>query len=195
MRQFLRFLVLPTYLTILALSMVLSTQSVFAYALLGGRWANQPRSGCCLRLGIILEGPMYSYDLTGWNNGISAWNGSLANVYYTKVSYGQSTIGATDTSNSGVGWDGLTNLSPGPGGPTYTAATLYVNQFYTQHYSTGEIQSVSTHELGHLNGLAHVSSCVLMNPYTSGSGGRYTQQCGYINTPRSDDINGVNAQY
>ena len=55
------------------------------------------------------------------------------------------------------------------------------------------IRAIYGHEIGHMVGLAHNKGCVLMNPTTFGPGSRW-QGCG-INTPLSDDINGVNAQY
>lgn len=171
-----------------AIFLLVMTQSAFAYHLLGGRWPNQPHSGCCARLTAAIVLPMTSYDQTGWWNGMDAWNVSPANIVFSENSGGYAPV-MYDTYNSGVGWDGITYIHP-CNSCTYTYDDAYLNYYYTVNYSDAEIQSVSAHELGHVLGLDHNTGCVLMNAYTSTRWGT----CG-VNTPQQDDINGVNAQY
>lgn len=144
-----------------------------------------------------------SSSKTAWNNGVSAWNGSAANYLLLSSS---SDVFVDSQYNSSVGWDGITYFYYSSGNTiSYTFA--YLNTYYTENhvacghwpyadcYTDATRKSVAAHELGHSAGLDHTSTCVLMNPATFGSGGRFTSDCGYINVPKSDDINGVNAQY
>lgn len=120
---------------------------------------------------------------------MSAWNSSAALVYFTsQSSSGQVNMTDEYTTDS---WDGLIQITPCSGsGCSYQYANLYLNYRLTQTYSNGEIQSVAAHELGHATGLDHASGCVVMQAYTNIRWG----SCG-VNTPQTDDINGVNAQY
>lgn len=166
-----------------------SVQTAFAYVLLGGRWPNQPTSGCCASLGVVVAGPMMGHDMEAWSDGLSAWNNSPANIIYNSVGFGQSSILATDTSNSSVTWDGIATLNPCLS-CTYSSANLLLNNHYTRNYSLAQTQAVAAHELGHLAGLDHADGCVLMNPYTN----QRWNTCG-VNQPTNDDVDGVNALY
>lgn len=196
-----------TIVVALILSLTLSvfamgTQVVRAYNLEGPRWPNQPSSGCCLDIDYYIASGTSSTSTTAWNNAVAAWNGSTANYFLVQVS---STNSVGSTYNSSVGWDGITTLYSS--GNTFTNFQSLLNTYYTENHDTcghwpfhdcytdAARKSVAAHEFGHVAGLAHTSSCVLMNPATFGSGGRFTSDCGYINVPKSDDINGVNAQY
>lgn len=174
--------------------------SAQAYGFLGGRWANQPTSGCCLTLTYNSSLTTNTYDQTGWNDALGSWNSSGANVIYISANSSY-LVDLRDTYDSTVGWDGYTRLYVN-GVECYGTSCRwnydisFLNDYYTHDYSRQEIHSVAAHELGHTAGLAHQAKCVLMDPYTFGSyPGRYTSTCGYIYTPQSDDINGVNAQY
>lgn len=191
-RHVLAWCVIGCLSVVLCISFVLTAQ---AYNLLGGRWPNQPVKGvCCAHFHVQYLG-MSSKDSTGWDNGRYAWNVSPANfdVYPYQsavISMGDYNFG----SNGCGGCDGITYLNP-CNSCTYTSASLYENSYYTSmsQYTAAVVQSVTAHEIGHMVGLAHSNGCVLMNPYTFGSGSRWGG-CG-INAPRSDDVNGVNAQY
>jgi hypothetical protein len=177
-------------------------QAVHAYHLEGPRWPNQPSGGCCLYVSYYIASGTSTSSVTAWNSGAAAWNGSAANYL---VESGGATNSLGSTYNSSVGWDGITTLYTS--GNTFTKFQSLLNTYYTENHTTcgfwpfpdcytdATRKSVAAHELGHVAGLDHTSACVLMNPYTFGSGGRFTSDCGYINVPKTDDINGVNAQY
>jgi hypothetical protein len=175
------------WLAVLVTLVSLSPGAVFAYNLEGPTWGNQPSPGtCCASLGFNLS-TTYSVDNSGWPNGQTAWDDSPALIVYGKN--GSSLISLRDTYNSGVSWDGLTQYSYNIFN-NFTSSTGTLNYYYTSGYSTGEIESVATHELGHVAGLAHSNGCVIMvgDTYT-----RWTS-CG-IDTPQTDDDNGINAMY
>jgi hypothetical protein len=165
----------------------LFSQAVYAYNLEGPRWANQPKSGCCATFYIYYYS-MYYQDSVGWDNGRHAWNNTASVNVLDYTTSSCCTITANDVNDNSKNWDGLTQY--GYSGGSFTYAHLFLNFFYTQNYSTGEIQSVAAHELGHMIGLAHSSGCVLMvgDTYT-----RWTV-CG-LNAPVTDDINGANHLY
>jgi hypothetical protein len=170
--------------------LVLQVYPASAYHLLGGRWPNQPYSGCCANIYITYSGSFISSaDRTGWDNGRFAWNNTAsANIFFWTTS-SCCTIVAYDTNDTSTDSDGWTTLYP-CGSCTYNYADLYLNYAFTKNYSSAEIQSVAAHELGHLAGLDHSSGCVLMNGSTATRWG----SCG-INLPQTDDVNGVNALY
>ncbi len=158
----------------LALLLVLTRQA-FAYSLNGGRWSSS-------QISIGFYSSQQSYDRAGWVNGYNAWNNAHTHIHF---SANGGTLDVHDTYRSDVTWDGITYVTINGFG-YFTGVDAYLNYYYTQHYGSGTIQEVAAHELGHSVGLGHVNSCVLMNP-TTGS------RCG--NTPKQDDINGVNSLY
>lgn len=140
---------------------------------------------------------MQSYDETGFLNGIDAWNWSPAPVVFVS---GTSGIALYDTNAGNSGWDGYeteaasTFYCQNPSGyDQFAHAWAELNYYYTSGYyksgSSGAIQSVAAHELGHAIGLGHSSSQTLMAPNTD----RYWTYG--INTPQQDDINGANYLY
>lgn len=175
------------------------SHSAQAYNLFGGKWSGKPAPGvCCANFYVQLLTPMSSKGLTGWQNAISAWNGSSADVVLYTISSSVISAGEYNfgTNSYGCnGCDGITNLNPCYTCSTYIGASLYINTYYTSQsqYTNAVLQAVTAHEFGHLFGLAHSNGCVLMNPYTFGSGSRW-DSC-HINTPQNDDSNGVNSLY
>lgn len=178
-------------LTVILVSLLIPL-STRAYNLEGPRWPGQPSPHHCCADVYWEQDAVYSKDVIGWDDGANAWTDSAAYVIF----YGSNVpnIYAQDTDNSSVGWDGLTSYSwyTGDNGIEYfnNGTVVTLNYYYTRNYGTNETQSVSTHEFGHSIGLAHSSTCVIMNPDTSVRYG----QCG-VYTPQSDDDNGVDALY
>jgi hypothetical protein len=163
-----------------------------AYTLEGPIWPGQPGSHTCCANLTYRNFAGDSKDFNAGTQGANAWDNSAAFVFIRTSLTPQ--IDFEEANNSGVGWDGLTSWSTyrGGNGVTYfnQGMTVQVNNYYLKNYSSGEAQSVSTHEFGHSAGLGHAGGCVIMNGYTGTRWGT----CG-IDTPRSDDDNGVDALY
>ncbi len=161
--------------------------SVAAFHTLGGKWSS------------VYNLPYWYYtsvavDRTAYGSAIGDWNGTATPIWMVSAGHvDYEDVGLFSTTNSGVGWDGLTFLSPSNSANPYTYAQVTLNNYYTGAYSAAQRRSVAGHELGHVFGLAHESGSVLMNPYTCGANSRW---CTYsINTPTGDDVNGINAIY
>jgi hypothetical protein len=148
----------------------LTAASASAYTLEGPRWTNQPHSGCCANFVVHV-----------------LVQNSPANVVMRPTSTAEA-MNAEDYYNSNTSEDGYTQYSYTGG--SFTTADSNLNDYYVLHYSAGEAQSVGVHELGHAMGLGHAPGCVIMNAYTSTRWG----SC-HIDTPQSDDTNGINSLY
>ncbi|AJT40356.1 matrixin family metalloprotease [Psychromicrobium lacuslunae] len=129
-----------------------------------------------------------SASRTAWTSGISDWNDASAGVSLSTTSgTGTATLG--DANDSSVGWDGITYYSWNNNTNIVTDVSAYLNVAYTASYDAAKRKGVAAHEIGHVLGLDHTSSCVLMNPTTPDR-----TDCG-VSTPQSDDVNGVRSLY
>jgi len=132
---------------------------------------------------------------TAFLNGSSAWSHSLANVEFYPGTGNYNSPQTYKIENvSGNGQDGVTYIYTDSAG-FITHTDTYLNVAYTGGYSAAKRQSVVTHELGHVLGLGHSSSSncsvdPVMDPFTS-----HRWDTCQINTPKSDDIDGVNVLY
>lgn len=179
---------LGTFILAIAFMLAAWVSPAYAYTLEGPIWASQPPPGTCCATLYTNVTSSESVDTTGWSDARNAWNSSPAFIdfYVSSTTH----ITTSDTYNSSVRWDGLTTYYSSTG-KYFDWATAELNYYYTQNYSRREIQSVAAHELGHVAGLGDLSSgCILMNLYTAVRWG----QCG-VNTPQSDDVNGIDALY
>jgi hypothetical protein len=146
----------------------------------GARWYGTPGSGCCASINVQFNSFAKSYDRTGAQYGVSAWNASPANVVFN---YASGALTIDDVNQCGVGWDGITYWGKNVFG-YFMYANIHLNYCLTQSESITQIQGDAAHELGHAIGLDHASGCVLME--ASG-------WCAVV--PKQDDINGANALY
>lgn len=166
--------------------LVISGASVSAYHLTGLKWSDPDPITTWIYPGGV--------DSTAFYNSRVAWNNTSTPINFTGANnIGTEEVGLTTVYNSSVGWDGQTAVTFSGG--LMIHATSKLNTFYTANspYGAGARQSVAAHEMGHALGLDHTSGQVLMNPATFGQGSRWGDYG--INTPRGDDVNGVNALY
>jgi len=164
----------------------LLNMNAYAFKLEGPKWAGQPPPHTCCANIYVKQGPATSYDSAAYNYAISAWNNAPADIFFQS---GSGEVYTTDTYNSGVTWDGLTNYGYDSNNH-FTYANVYLNYYYTVGYPTARIQGIAVHELGHSVGLAHAGGCVIMvaDSYTRW----YTCK---ITTPQPDDDDGIGALY
>jgi hypothetical protein len=134
-----------------------------------------------------------SYDdqlrsVTAWANALYAWDNSGTPADFYEHPYYD--VYFSDTTVSGVIWDGMYNISVS--GSQILGASAYLNRYHTDSYGANKRQSVAGHEAGHILTLDEEPdpANVLMNPVTSTRYDTYG-----IYTPQSDDISGVNAMY
>lgn len=124
-----------------------------------------------------------------WNQSLYYWNSEDTPAYFTSGTSSDRDIRLYDVYDSSTSYDGKSQVYVDSNNHIYSAYS-WINTYYMQNYSTHKAESVSTHELGHILGLAHESGAVVMNPYTSS---RYDDYNVY--TPQQDDVDGVNALY
>ena len=164
--------------------------AAWAYTLAGPHWDGTPTSGCCATLNVQLSSSWYTVDKTAVTSAMTAWNDSPANVILQSAN---GSLTAGDTYDASASWDGITywgwHLCYPYTRTCFSYANVYLNYYYTAHYSANTNKGIAAHELGHAMGLAHTSGCVLMTPYTT-----TRNSCG-IYGPVTDDVNGINALY
>lgn len=138
---------------------------------------------------------VYAYQYYGIiTDAASSWTNTPTDIYLDEwQSNGFIRLYAGSYGNTG--WIGNTTLScPSP--PIFSSPTdIRYNNYYGSGYSYGRKQEVYAHELGHALGLKHTSSTGCSNmTLMEGSSVSTWDQCAF-NTPRQDDINGINAKY
>ena len=144
---------------------------------------------------------MTSKDSTGFNNGITAWNtDASAPVSFTPSGSG-SYVELWDQNNGNNGLDGyswqqqtqyFSCAHNGVDLHTITYADAYLNTYYTNQsrYTSGAVQSVAAHELGHDVGLGHDSNAYQLMYYSTD---RFWLHG--IDTPQSDENAGTQYIY
>lgn len=147
-----------------------------------------------------IKDSMTSKDSTGFTNGINVWNNdSYAPVYFVKYSGGNH-VEMWDQNDGNNGYDGYSWQNTSSFGCNANGTTVYItyyaaaylNTYYTNQsrYTSGAVQSVAAHELGHDIGLGHDPS---ENQLMYFSTDRWWVD--KINTPQNDDNAGANAIY
>ena len=127
--------------------------------------------------------PAYGYYTTMLASAISTWNGTATPVDFYSTSSGAHTIGVKDMGATVAGVVAPTCY--GSGGSRSSTA-LYLNTYYVGNnsgsvfYGTG----VASHEFGHYLGLGHSWYWAIMGTND-----------GSFNSPRTDDVCGVNVVY
>ncbi len=177
-----------------ALLFGLTIPQASAYTLEGPRWPGQPTPPLCCASVTYRNWASDTSVWTAGGDGATAWNSSPAPVLFSTAVIAD--INYYEANDSSVSWDGLTTYYyyTGGDGKKYfsSPASVQVNFYYTKNYVRAKTQSVSAHEFGHALGLGHMSTCTLMNGYTSI---RYSSSCGYIDIPQTDDVNGIKVLY
>ena len=141
---------------------------------------------------VVCNSNYYSPDSTAWADALTGWyNTSTPFTYQQNCNADVASL--SDTTNSGVAWDGQTQIWQSGGLISFSASLL--NRHWTDSYGSYERQSVASHELGHVLGLGELTGAyAVMNQYTCGVS--YSRFCWYtIWGPQTDDVNGVNAIY
>lgn len=186
----------PRPLAILILALLLAGSSMLpvgvpkahAYSLWGYYWPNMS--------GVRYCNYASGNSATAFNNAVNAWNSSSAPVVYTQ-NCTNTDVELVSDNYGNTGWDGLTRVyATGSqtcnGWTQWTLVDTDMNTYYTDtsSYDNGARQSVATHEMGHAIGLQHSTALAVM---IADTGTRWSSH--HIDTPQSDDVNGVTAIY
>jgi hypothetical protein len=174
-------------LTLLMVFLLTFSSNAFAYQTSGGKWSS------AAPLKWYYDSYISLATKTAASNAASSWN----NVGIPKANFSFSSGGSvyvTEAYDSTTDSDGWTTKTPCIT-CIYTSATIVINTYITTTYNnSGALQSVMTHEFGHVFGLSHNdgTKCIMIS-YTWGTGSRYG---GYgLTTPQADDVNGVTSIY
>jgi predicted Zn-dependent protease len=167
---------LPVVLLLSTLVLLSTPSSASAYKRLPHKWPS-----AVLKVHITQAYSTAYY----WQLGELRWNSTSTPVNFTEATTAK--INLTGIDQSSTSYDGLTSCSASGGIATYCGA--WINHYYLKGYSQNKAAGVAAHELGHVLGLDHTSGCVLMYAYSD-----YRDSCG-ANSPKADDINGINAIY
>ncbi|WP_139491475.1 matrixin family metalloprotease [Brevibacillus dissolubilis] len=162
--------------------LAVSTQSAYANVTpTVGKWSTNSKSAQN-QTNNSTDAAAYSTGKTRWNNSTDFLIGSTTST---------STFTYSNVYNSSATWDGICYYTWSGG--YISGARTYLNNYFTDSYTSSLRNSVATHELGHAIGLDHNTtasqSSSVMTPYTKVSGVARTEY------PQSYDITAVNNLY
>lgn len=171
-----------------ALSVAVTTESASAYALNGCKWgdsdASTPGTTVYMR-NQMPSGTNYSTQTIYARN---SWN-VTTDIILLGTS-GSVAFASKLRDNGNNGYDGMAYRSCLSGWFTNCTATL--NPYYTDSMSGARMRAVIQHEQGHCLGLGHRTTLVQAIMYEC-------PVCVYntygVNTPQTDDKNGINSLY
>jgi hypothetical protein len=156
-----------------------------AYLLEGGEFTSVDPIGVCVSTS-------YGDHADRWNDALVFWELYTSYDFDATATCSSNKITLLDVNYSGVSLDGIHWHNPNHTS-TYTSGVGYLNWHYTSGYDDYKSDSVASHEVGHIVGLAHEVSARLMNASTCGFASRY---CTYgVFAPTTDDVNGFYAIY
>ncbi|WP_172200960.1 M57 family metalloprotease [Saccharibacillus qingshengii] len=125
-----------------------------------------------------------------WNNAVNNWNYKTNLIKFTNGGT-SGKVSLSTVYNSSIDSDGRATTYFDASKNAYGGFS-WLNTYHTSKYTAAKTESVATHELGHILGLADLSSgyASLMNGYTSA---RYDTFGIY--TPQKDDVDGITFIY
>lgn len=153
---------------------------------LGGKWASN--------IGYYSNSsdPYYSADVTG----PARWNNVCIKRKWTATTSTSAAVNSTSAFYGATGWNAQGQPGPSITSGTYTYGTVRYNRTYMDAYSSDKKKAISTHEHGHVMGLAHNidTSTSLRSLMYKGGSSVYFDQWG-IGSPTSRDITDINNLY